>query len=98
MREISQTDLRSPHKAEDDKEKIAAIKKISEGLEVLARLNADVAQEMIKAMREIKHETHIDMTPMAEAIKGMKQDPVAYSVKINRNSIGQATTMEFTPQ
>lgn len=95
MREVSIEQLQ---RKVDDDGKREALQKIQEGLELLAKINAEGARDVMAAIREIPvPELVVDLSGIEKMIEAMKPEPVAYSFEIKRDSTRTMTGMVARP-
>ena len=91
MREIS---IRSFKPEESEKDE--ALEKIGEGLAMLAKLNANIAKELMGAIKAIPSPDRIDLKPLIDAMPKQKE-PQAYEFKMERNSANLLTKATAIP-
>lgn len=94
MREISIYDIQKD--ADDGKRE--ALQKIQEGIELLAKINAESARDVMKAIKDIPTpELVVDLSGIEKMIEAIKPEPIAYSFEIKRDSTRMMTGMVARP-
>lgn len=95
MREISIHNLEKPEPKKDE-----ALKKIAEGLEVLAKMNIDMSEAILEAVKSQPRQESVDVEaivkPLVETLS-KKHSASSYTFNIKRNSANLMTSVEAVP-